>query len=294
MTVGIPRSMFYYYFSDKWKYFFEYLKIKTVISPITNRKIMDNGIKLSSDEMCLSLKNYIGHVDYLKDKCDYILIPRIDNYGYKEQTCTNFLAIYDIINNIFDVKILDYNVDLENNQTELKGLLKLSKTLNKTKKEIKDAYMYSLIKFKKDKKNKIIENMNMLSSTKTKVLLIGHPYNVYDDLIGKPVIKYLKKLNCEVIYCDKFDYQNTKEEISKYSENIYWKYSKENISSLKYLDKVNGVIFLSTFPCGLDSLVNELVLRKLNKPYLNLILDDLGGIAGMETRIESFVDIFEN
>lgn len=154
MTVGIPRSMFYYYFSDKWKYFFEYLKIKTVISPITNRKIMDNGIKLSSDEMCLSLKNYIGHVDYLKDKCDYILIPRIDNYGYKEQTCTNFLAIYDIINNIFDVKILDYNIDLENNQTELKGLLKLSKTLNKTKKEIKDAYMYSLIKFKKDKKIK--------------------------------------------------------------------------------------------------------------------------------------------
>ena len=26
----------------------------------------------------------------------------------------------------------------------------------------------------------------------------------------------------------------------------------------------------------------------------DLILDDLGGIAGMETRIESFVDIFEN
>ena len=31
--------------------------------------------------MCLSIKNYIGHVDYLKDKCDYILVPRIDNYG---------------------------------------------------------------------------------------------------------------------------------------------------------------------------------------------------------------------
>ena len=58
MTVGIPRSMFYYYFSDKWKYFFEYLKIKTVISPITNRKIMDNGIKLSSDEMFIIKKLY--------------------------------------------------------------------------------------------------------------------------------------------------------------------------------------------------------------------------------------------
>ena len=110
MTIGIPRSMFYYYFSDKWKYFFEHLNIKTIISPKTNREILDNGIKLSNDEMCLSLKSYIGHVNYLKDKCDFVLIPRIDNYGYENQTCTNFLAVYDIINNIFNINILDYNI----------------------------------------------------------------------------------------------------------------------------------------------------------------------------------------
>lgn len=293
MTIGIPRSMFYYYFSDKWKYFFEHLNIKTIISPKTNREILDNGIKLSNDEMCLSLKSYIGHVNYLKDKCDFVLIPRIDNYGYENQTCTNFLAIYDIINNIFNINILDYNIDLDNKETELKGLLKLSKKLNKKKSEIKKAYEYACIKEKKDKKKEIIDNMNKLSSTKTKVLLIGHSYNLYDSLIGFPIIKYLEKLNCEVIYSDKFDYQNAKDEVAKYSKNLYWKYSKEAISSLKYLDKVDGVVFLSTFPCGLDSLVNELIFRKIDKPYLNLILDDLGGIAGMETRIESFVDIFE-
>lgn len=293
MTIGIPRSMFYYYFSNKWKYFFEYLKIKTIISPKTNREILDNGIKLSTDEMCLSLKSYVGHVNYLKDKCDYILIPRIDNYGIEEQTCTNFLAVYDIINNIFDIKIIDYNIDLENNETELKGLLKLNKILNKKKIEIRKAYEYACIKEKKEKKKMIIENMNKLLSDKLKILVIGHSYNIYDSLIGTPIIKYLEKLDCEIIYCDNFDYQNTKDEVKKYSENLYWKYSKESISSLKYIDKVDGIVFLSTFPCGLDSLVNELVFRKINKPYLNLVLDDLGGIAGMETRIESFVDIFE-
>ncbi len=293
MTIGIPRSMFYYYFNKKWKYFFDYLNINTIISPKTNRKILDNGIKLSTDEMCLSLKSYIGHVDYLKDKCDYILIPRIDNYGYKEQTCTNFLAIYDIINNIFDIKILDYNIDLEHHETELDGLLKLSKILKRTKTKIKKAYEYACTMEGKDKKKIVIDNMNKLSSKKTKVLLIGHSYNLYDSLIGTPIINYLEKLNCEVIYSDRFDYQSTKQTVLKYSKNLYWRYSKQNISSLKYIDKVDGIIFLSTFPCGLDSLVNELVLRKINKPYLNLILDDLGGIAGMETRIESFVDIFE-
>ena len=40
--------------------------------------------------------------------------------------------------------------------------------------------------------------------------------------------------------------------------------------------------------------INYITTRPQIFTYLNLILDDLGGIAGMETRIESFVDIFEN
>jgi len=43
----------------------------------------------------------------------------------------------------------------------------------------------------------------------------------------------------------------------------------------------------------LDSLVNELVMRKISKPYLNLIIDDLDSNTGLETRLESFIDIVE-
>ncbi len=51
--------------------------------------------------------------------------------------------------------------------------------------------------------------------------------------------------------------------------------------------------FLTAFPCGPDSLTNELVIRKIDIPYLQLIQDDLDGVAGMETRLESFLDIIE-
>ncbi len=51
---------------------------------------------------------------------------------------------------------------------------------------------------------------------------------------------------------------------------------------------------MSTFPCGPDSLVNEVVIRKIkDKPILNLILDGQEGTAGLETRLESFVDIIK-
>ena len=51
---------------------------------------------------------------------------------------------------------------------------------------------------------------------------------------------------------------------------------------------------MSVFPCGLDSLVNELVMRKLDKPYINLVIDDIESNGGIETRIESFIDIINS
>ena len=289
MKIGIPRSLYYYYFNDFWINFFDYLKIECVISPETNKEIMDLGIKYSQDEMCLSMKNFIGHVAYLQGKCDYILMPRIDNYGIDNQTCTNFLAIYDIINNLFDVKILDYNIDLKNNQTVLKGLKNIGSILKINKKDIENAYDFAIVKKNKIRKSKVLNNLKNLRSTKKKILLIGHSYNIYDNLIGKPIIKMLEKLNIEIIYSDLF-FVNS--EYKDYSKGLYWKYCRESISSVsKCIDKVDGIVFLSCFPCGLDSLVNELVMRKLNKPYINIVIDDIESSGGIETRIESFVDI---
>ncbi len=289
MKIGIPRSMYFYYFKDLWINFFDFLDIKLVISPETNKEIMDLGVKYSIDEMCLSMKNLIGHIAYLQGKCDYILIPRIDNYGIDNQTCTNFLALYDIINNLFDIKILNYNINLNNDETELKGLINIGKTLGLSRKEVIDAYEYACVKSGKIKKSKVLNNLRNLHSEKTKILLVGHPYNIYDKMIGEPIINMLKKLNIEIIYSDLFF---VNDEYTKYSKELYWKYSRENISSItKCIDKIDGIIFLSSFPCGPDSLVNELVMRKLNKPYINIIIDDVESSGGIETRIESFVDI---
>ena len=292
MKIGIPRSLFYYYFNDLWINFFEFLNMETIISPKTNKEIIDLGIKYSTDEMCLSLKNYIGHVMYLKDKCDYILIPRIDNYGIDNQTCTNFLAIYDIINNLDDINILNYNVNLKNKETELKGLINVVKELDVSNKKVKDAYEYAKIKSSKIKKEKVLNNLKNLKSPKKKILLVGHTYNMYDNLIGKSIIDMLKDMNIEIIYSDLFF---PKDQSNNLAPNLYWKYSRESISSIsKCIDKIDGIIFLSVFPCGLDSLVNELVMRKIDKPYINLIIDDIESSGGIETRIESFIDIINS
>ena len=129
VKIGIPRSMYYYYYGQLWQRFLKEMNCEVIISPITNKQIMELGMKYANDEMCVSMKNYIGHVAYLKDQCDYILIPRIDNYGIDNQTCTNFLATYDIIRNLFPIKILNYNIDVAHKETEEKAMIELGMRL---------------------------------------------------------------------------------------------------------------------------------------------------------------------
>ena len=294
IKIGIPRSFFYYYYGDLWRNFFENIGIKTVVSPKTNKEIMTMGCKYASDEMCLSIKNYLGHIAYLQEKCDYVLVPRIDNYGKYNQTCTNFLAMYDLINNLFNMNVLNYNVDLNNQQLEKDGLIMIAKRLGVSKKKAKIAYEIAKIKDNKIKKAKRIVNHNHLASDKLKVLLVSHVYNTYDEYIGIPIIKLLEKMDIEIIYSDQFESKLASCASEKLSKDLYWKYSKETIGSIVMSNKkVNGIIFLSTFPCGLDSLVNELVMRSINTPYLNIVLDDLDSLAGVETRLESFIDILK-
>lgn len=290
--VGIPRSLFYYYYGDIWKSFLSSLKIPYIISPKTNKSIMERGIKKAGDEMCLSLKNYLGHIDYLLDKCDLVLVPRIANYKINNQTCTNFWAAYDIVNNTFDKKIISYNIDLEKGKTLKKGLYKIGKELGKEKKEIKKAYKKAIYEHNLIKNKNIEITNNKLKSKKTKILIVSHPYNTYDTMIGQDIINYLEKENVEVIYSDKFDSNKTQKLSKKISKNLYFKYSKENIGTIIYaMDKIDGIIFISSFPCGPDSLVNELTIRKIKKPNINLILDTDMSFTGIETRLESFLDV---
>lgn len=292
MTIGIPRSLFYYYDGEIWINFFKKLGIDVIVSPNTNKEIINLGNSIANDEMCMSVKNYLGHISYLKDKCDYIIVPRIDNYGKMNQTCTNFLAMYDIVNNLFDIPILNYNIDINNKKTLKYGLTSIGLELSKTKKEIDKAYTYSIIKYNKAQKKKIIDNYNKLKSNRKKVLVVSHSYNTYDEFIGKPIIKLLNDMDVEIIYSDLFNKSQAEELSKNLSENLYWIFSKDIIGSIEMVkDKVDGILFLSTFPCGLDSLVNELVIRKIDIPYLNIIIDDLDSLSGVETRIESFIDI---
>lgn len=294
--IGLPRALLYYRYQDLWKNFFKELGCKVVVSDKSNQEILEKGIKKSIDEACLSLKLYLGHIDNLKDKCDYILVPRIFCLKKHEKLCTNFSALYDIVHNVFpNLHLLNYNIDVTKQETEFFSFLKMGRELGFSYLDSIRSYQKAKAIEQKKEKQKIIEQEKLLLSPNKKILLVSHAYNLYDSIIGENIISYLKANKIEIIYSDIYDKSKVDEESKIISKSNYWTYNKELLGAITHYKKqVDGIIILTTFPCGPDSLTNEMCLRKIfNVPTLHLIIDELKAEAGIITRLESFLDILE-
>lgn len=295
ITIGLPRALLYYKYHVLWEAFFQELGIKTITSGITSQETLEKGRVYFVDEACLSMKIYAGHIKELEGKCDYILVPRIVCLKQKQKLCTNFSCLYDLVRNLFDTKILHYNIDVDRKETEFFAFLKMGQRLGFSFKESATAFFVAKKKEEEKQWDMINHQKLLLRQDNLKILLVGHNYNLYDKLVGGTISDYLKKEKVSVLYSDRYDFSKTEEDCSHISKEIYWTYNREIIASLwHHHKKVDGIIILTTFPCGPDSLANEIILRRLKGVAItNIVIDELNSETGLITRLESFVDIIK-
>ena len=296
MKIGLPKALLYHYYYPLWKAFFDELKVDYIESNDTTTKTLILGKEKSIDESCLALKIYLGHIEELKDKCDYILVPRIFSLTKSEQVCTNFNALYDLVRNTFkDIKILNYNIDVKHHHSEKNAFLKMGKELGFSIIESARAYNKAKVIEKNYYKNEEKKAKEILKNDKTKILLLGHPYILKDNLIGKTITDYLSKNNISIIYSYQIPRDLINFNCNKISTKIHFTMNKEHIAAFNYFkDKVDGTIILTAFPCGPDSLSNEMIIRKREKhPTLLLTFEDLTNNTAVITRLESFLDMLK-
>lgn len=295
--IGLPRALLYYKYSTLWKSFFKSLGFKTVVSPLSNRQILEDGVRAAIDENCLALKLYLGHVQALIGKVDYVFIPRIFCLYPQETLCTKFYALGDIVRNTFpELKLLEYNHDVEQGEHEWKGYLKVGRELGINPLKTIHAYWKAKQEQAEEEakqRQKQAKQVAEVPPEATRILVTAHPYISYDAFLGKSICKILEEMDVEIHYSDLAPHQQARELSRQLSSDLYWTYNKEQIGAIEYYRQdIDGILFLVAFPCGPDALVINLCQNQIKDiPICVLTLDELQGDAGLRTRIESFVDI---
>jgi predicted nucleotide-binding protein (sugar kinase/HSP70/actin superfamily) len=79
---------------------------------------------------------------------------------------------------------------------------------------------------------------------------------------------------------------------------LNWYYEVELLAAARRLleiEKVDGLLLVTSFACGTGAVTNELIQRTAvhthGVPTILLMLDEHTGEAGVATRVESFVDV---
>ncbi len=318
MTIGIPRGMSFYHNYPFYYGFFTDLGIKIVLSDVTTKQTMTSGSALVVTETCLPIKVYIGHVLNLIDKgIDKIFVPSIQSIAPKIYNCSKIRGLPDLVRNVVkkDFTMIEATLDKsEKNQglyeflkemakpfgiTDMERIKKASKAgwrtynnfhiMSKSGMSYKKAMNYAL-------QGKVfIENQT--KEYPISIALISHGYNIFDEKTSMKIFDKLEKMDVKVYSSLQLSNEQMDDGIKALGQEMYWANEREMTGAAgHYLKdiKIDGLITLTAFGCGPDSLMIERITRqakRFNKPLLNLTIDEQTGEAGFITRLEAFVDM---
>ncbi|MDI6591950.1 MAG: acyl-CoA dehydratase activase-related protein [Patescibacteria group bacterium] len=297
MIIGIPRALIYWKRPYFWENFFESLGFEVLFSPKTNKEIIEKGVKVADPETCFSNKVYWGHLLWLEGKVDYIFVPRLKANQEKLEYCPKFFGIPDLTKILVKTSILTETFDERKEKLE-KTLERLGKKLKRDKAEVKRAREIAFLKEKEIAEKEKQEFFKKIQSKKPKIVLVSHPYNLYDDYVNLRMKEKLEKLGTEPIFIDEVPLQNQKSKIKNQKDDgpkFHWEFGKEIMEKISAVlnYKITGAIEISSFQCGCDAVLKEFVEKKFKEnkiPFLYLLIDEHTGEAGLQTRLEAFID----
>ena len=293
MKIGIPQGLLYTKYRSFATAFLEEIGVEVVFSPDTNKEILDVGVRYCVDEACLPVKIFHGHVAWLRDRCDAILIPRIISVREKEFICPMFCGLIEMVSH--NIPRLPPLIDTPIYAVQSKNLSQWAKKtaglITGEKRETKSALKVASRRYEEEKTGFDDQGYPI------RIGLIGHAYNLYDSFLNMDLKNKLNRLGIGVFTVEFLDQDMMEAEVAKLFKQPFWTSAREDYGAAVSIAKnrqADGLIFLSAFSCGIDSVVTELIRNEIGDfPFMVLKLDEHTGEAGFDTRVDAFADLLK-
>lgn len=313
MFLGIPRGFFYYEYIMFLRMLFCNTGVELLEGEENSEEILRRGIDFSVDEACIPVKLFIGQTKKLCEISDQVLVPRMmKDYGGR-WLCPKLLGLPELLKGIPEQEKLLVTEPLYfNHEKSVTGAWKaVCKELGVERKvfssNFQEAYSYqkNIAAGERYPHVEVVWKYTppqpghdeIILPNTGKVLITGHCYNVYDRFVNGEIIRRLDELGIEAVtdQCVRqTEREKAVEELNLVKKPFWESLIRILGTALCLRKKVEGIIYLSSFSCGPDAVIIEMLKTYVKDlPVLILKLDEHRGEAGFETRVEAFADLLE-
>ena len=322
VRIGIPRALLYHDYFPFWTSFFQSLGAEVILSDMTNDHILRRGITTSTDETCIPVKAFMGHIDNLMHKkVDYLFIPRFVSIEPKRFLCPKFMGLPYMVKQLIPnlPPVLDIDIDLREGKDKIPpGFFRLGKMFTINPLRVRNACILANRKqelFKKkiqmgvtlesflennQSDDSFVEQINTnTNNNNITIALLGHSYNLYDHFLNYQIHQRLREHGAKLITNKMFGEEAYRKGLKKLEKDIFWTFGKEILRSAFYIMEkkmVHGIILVVSFFCGPDSFIMELIHKACKDkgiPCLIIVIDEHSAEGGILTRIEAFMDLLK-
>ena len=311
-VVGIPRALSVHTLYPLYSWFFYELGIKTFLSS----EVPQEGLARTEADYCFPAEIAHGAVQDCLDKgADFVLLPHFrDMPSYEKDVHANFCPITQSLPYYIEKAFLDTDKNKwlplvvsfkfgAEKALELFGMM--GEKLGVGEEEIKTAFYKALEKqndyFKAAKKMGEEALSEARGANRPVIALLGRAYNAFTSEANMGIPKKFTTRGYSIIPFDILPFENGPEnaENGKSGEifpNMYWYYGQEDVKTAKFLKKEDNIYltYVTNFSCAPDSFILHYIKWIMKqKPFLVLELDSHSADAGVDTRVEAFLDIID-
>ncbi|MFO7650952.1 MAG: acyl-CoA dehydratase activase-related protein [bacterium] len=286
MRIGLPRALLYHRYGRFWENYLAGLGAEVVVSRPTDKQLLQVGVGLVSSEVCLPIKIAAGHIADLADRVDAVFLPRLMWLEDKLYACPKMIGIVDIARMMLRdrTRLIAPNVAGNFVAPHLAAGLQV----NPNPLRVAAAYRRARPLLAG------APTLPQLPPGEKRVAVIGHFYNLDDDYVSRTILDAFRGYGYRVVTKDELP-EGLLHSRAGFAVKIRWVYERHLYNAFRYLvDKVDGVCVLVSMGCGPDSLVAEFMrdeAKDMGVPFMQLVLDEHTGTAGLVTRIEAFIEL---
>jgi len=301
-VVGVPMAFSVHSLWPFYSWFFHTLGIKIEAST----RIVPEGIAKQESNYCFPTEIAHGAIQDVIDKgVDYIFLPHFRDMPTMEDvhacTCPLTQGLPFLARHAFGLRdeqmlrpLLSFSDGFETSRGAFEDM---AEQLGFTRAQGSRAYDVGIEQYQRFLAAYQALGRKVLREVKENpdriyIALLGRPYNAFTRDANMGIPRKFTSQGVTVIPFDMIFYDD-----AEIPPNNYWYYGQQNMKAVRQVKGVDNLYlsWISNFSCAPDSFMLHYVRWMMGqKPYLVLEIDSHTADAGLDTRVEAFLDIVES